>query len=273
MTIHDSHALADSSSVVAALMEARHLHTSRSSLCSSSKFKKSQSGISTNQPTKRVMVLSSMEGLCREKQSTMIYSENSPATSSLHARFLSSCKRSECPSDVQSFQKTHVPSRSFADRSECPSDVQSFQKTHVPPSSFADSVSNPQYFSTSVPSPGGAPSPPAYRSDFSPTISSATSDDPSTASFPTLNSSFSKIHFAVLSNDSFASTISSGPSTSVDSSSLFRLQDEHATTGGTLRAPSSASLTTMLHLGELESVTMFSGGTFTPQYGLKKEFV
>ena len=116
------------------------------------------------------------------------------------------------------FKKTHVPSRSFADRSECPSDVQSFQKTHVPPSSFADSVSNPQYFSTSVPSPGGAPSPPAYRSDFSPTISSATSDDPSTASFPTLNSSFSKIHFAVLSNDSFASTISSGPSTSVDSS-------------------------------------------------------
>jgi len=243
MTVHDGHIHVRPRSVVDALIASRGLHTSRSRSCSSLM----PAGIGGHQPTNRVMVLSSMEGFCREMQSTMIYSENSPATSSLHARFLSSCKRSECPSVVPSSQKSHVPSRSFA-----------------------DSVPTPQHMDSSGDSPTTPrPTTPSdlFGDPCAASFPTSTSDDPSTAPFPTLNSSFSKIHFAVLSNDSFASTISSGPSTSVDSSSLFRLQDELATTWGALRAPSSASLTTMLHLGELESVTMFSGGTFTPQYG------
>jgi len=126
------------------------------------------------------------------------------------------------------------------------------QSSHVSTSPFADSVSSPQYFSTNVPSPGGA-------------------------SFPTLNSSFSKIHFAVLSNDSFASTISSD--------SLPAVSQNVLGSGETFKFPTnyfsdsfanaSSSSFSRLHLGgaridralgELELNVLFGGAT-PPQYG------
>ena len=228
MTMHDCHTSKFSSLLVQAIQKDCNPHTYKGRLCSSWM----PAGID-DQPKSQVLSLqygtvSSHNDGCGDILSSTL-PPSMLSTASEPSDDISSCKRSECPSVVPSSQKSHVPSRSFA-----------------------DSVST-------VPSSGGAPSPPASRSDDSPTISSAPSDDPSASKF-TKTTMFMKISSSnsrsIFSRNYFSDSFADASSSSFSRLHLWGARIDRDLWGARIDRA----------LGELELDVLFGGAT-PPQYG------